>query len=220
MQAALDLTPRRFVAYYRVSTARQGTSGLGLEAQRAAVAAHIRDGELVGAFTEVESGKRNDRPELARALAAARKAKATLVIAKLDRLGRNVAFLATLMETKGVEFEACDYPQASRLTLHIMAAVAEAEAKAISDRTRAALAAAKARGTKLGGLRGDSLQVACAAWSDAAERRRSSVAPIVAQLRASGLTTYQQIADALNTRGITTPRGGQWSPTQVKRVEA
>jgi hypothetical protein len=148
------MPPRKqtaFVAYLRVSTARQGVSGLGLEAQRATVDAFARQhgGTVVGSFIEVENGKRSDRPELAKALEAARKAKATLVFAKLDRLSRNVAFIANLMDA-GVDFVACDQPFASRLTLHILAAVAEDEARRISERTKAALAAAKARGVKLG----------------------------------------------------------------------
>ena len=142
---------RRFVAYYRVSTDRQGRSGLGLEAQQKAVRDYLNGGawELVGEFVEVESGKHANRPELARALEACRKQKAKLVIAKLDRLSRNLAFIATLMDA-GVEFVAVDNPHASRLTLHILAAVAEHERVAISERTKAALAAAKARGTRLG----------------------------------------------------------------------
>src|SRR5215831_21402287 len=144
----------RFVAYYRVSTARQGKSGLGLEAQRAAVSDHLNGGswQLLAEFTEVESGKRSDRPKLAEALKACRLKGAKLIIAKLDRLARNVAFISNLMESN-VEFEAVDFPQANRLTIHILAAVAEHEAKVISERTRAALAAAKRRGVKLGGYR-------------------------------------------------------------------
>ena len=142
---------RRFVAYYRVSTDRQGRSGLGLEAQQKAVRDYLDGGawEIVAEFVEVESGKRSDRPELARALDACRKRKGKLVIAKLDRLSRNLAFIATLMEL-GVEFVAVDNPHANKLTIHILAAVAEHEREAISERTRAALAAAKARGTMLG----------------------------------------------------------------------
>jgi DNA invertase Pin-like site-specific DNA recombinase len=142
---------RRFVAYYRVSTDRQGRSGLGLEAQQKAVMDYLNGGawELVGEFIEVESGKRSDRPELARAIDACRKHKARLVIAKLDRLSRNLAFVATLMES-GVEFLAVDNPHANKLTIHILAAVAEHEREAISERTKAALAAAKARGKRLG----------------------------------------------------------------------
>ena len=142
---------RRFVAYYRVSTDRQGRSGLGLEAQQKAVRDYLDGGawEIVAEFIEVESGKKSDRPELARALDACRKHKARLVIAKLDRLSRNLAFIATLMDS-GVEFVAVDNPHANKLTIHILAAVAEHEREAISERTKAALAAAKARGTKLG----------------------------------------------------------------------
>src|SRR6478672_8252942 len=142
------------IGYLRVSTKGQGESGLGIEAQRAAVEAHAKSqGATVAAwYTEVESGKRSDRPELGKALAHARRSKATLVVAKLDRLARNVAFLSALMESK-VAFLACDNPYANDLTLHILAAVAEAEVKAISARTKAALAAAKARGTKLGSAR-------------------------------------------------------------------
>src|SRR5580704_5880269 len=144
-------TARRFVPYYRVSTARQGQSGLGLEAQQKAVRDFLNGGawEIVAEFVEVESGKKADRPELARALDACRKHKAKLVIAKLDRLSRNLALIATLMDA-GVEFIAVDNPHANKLTLHILAAVAEHEREAISERTKAALAAAKARGTRLG----------------------------------------------------------------------
>ena len=141
----------RFVAYLRVSTDKQGRSGLGLEAQRAAVAAHVDGtrGQIVSEFVEVESGRRKDRPQLAAALDACRALRAILVIAKLDRLARNVAFVSNLMES-GVEFVAADMPTVNRLTIHILAAVAEEEARMISARTKAALAAAKARGVRLG----------------------------------------------------------------------
>ena len=144
----------KLIAYYRVSTARQGVSGLGLEGQVAAVEEYARatGGALLRAYTEVESGKRNDRPELARALADCNDQSAVLVIAKLDRLARNVYFLSGLMEA-GVEFVCCDMPSANRLTLHILAAVAEDEARRISERTKAALAAYKARGGLLGSAR-------------------------------------------------------------------
>jgi DNA invertase Pin-like site-specific DNA recombinase len=141
-----------FVAYYRVSTDRQGRSGLGLQAQREAVARFLAGhpgAALLGEFTEVESGKRADRPQLATALALARRGRATLVIAKLDRLARSVAFIAGLMEG-GAPFIACDNPHAMPLTIHMLAAVAQHEREAISARTKAALAVAKARGTRLG----------------------------------------------------------------------
>src|SRR3712207_6842151 len=145
----------KFVAYYRVSTAKQGKSGLGLEAQQEAVRSYLNGGawQLVDEVVEVESGKRNDRPKLAEALRLCRLHSATLIIAKLDRLARNVAFISNLMES-GVEFTAVDFPQANRLTVHILAAVAEHEREMISRRTKDALAAAKARGKKLGGNRG------------------------------------------------------------------
>src|ERR1700727_445603 len=151
----------KFVSYLRVSTQRQGESGLGLEAQREAVAGYLNGGKwaLVQEVLEVESGKRSDRPELARALSLCRLHRATLLVAKLDRLARNVAFISALMEA-GVKFVAVDLPQANELTVHIMASMAEYEAKAISARTKAALAAAKARGTQLGGLRWDLAKVA------------------------------------------------------------
>jgi DNA invertase Pin-like site-specific DNA recombinase len=149
-----------FVAYYRVSTQRQGRSGLGLEAQQKAVRDHLNGGNwrIVAEFTEIESGQRPGRPQLAAALKACRAVGATLIIAKLDRLARNVHFVSGLMES-GVEFTAVDFPQANRLTVHILAAVAEHEAKMISERTKAALAAAKRRGVKLGGDHGARLTV-------------------------------------------------------------
>jgi DNA invertase Pin-like site-specific DNA recombinase len=141
----------RFVSYYRVSTAQQGASGLGLEAQREAVSRHVAgaQGVIVAEFQEVESGKKNDRPQIAAALAACRLRHATLIIAKLDRLARTVHFISSLMES-GVDFVACDNPHATHLTIHILAAVAEHEREMISARTIAALAAAKARGVRLG----------------------------------------------------------------------
>ena len=145
------MTTGKFIAYHRVSTDRQGSSGLGLEAQQKAVMDYLNGGDwqLLDALTEIESGKRSDRPELAKALAECRRHKATLVIAKLDRLARNVAFISGLMEAK-VDFVAADMPEANKLTVHIMAAMAEHEREQISARTKAALAAAKARGAKLG----------------------------------------------------------------------
>jgi DNA invertase Pin-like site-specific DNA recombinase len=214
----------RHVAYYRVSTDRQGRSGLGLEAQREAVRVFL-DGKgwpPMAEFTEVESGKRKDRPELEKAMEACRLYKATLVIAKLDRLARNVAFVSTLMEG-GVEFVAADFPQANRLTIHILAAVAEHEAAMVSQRTKAALAAAKVRGTKLGGFRGyrptdEDRARAVAARRGHADERAGRVAPVIAEIRATGATSLRAIAAELDARGIPAPRGGRWSATAVMRV--
>lgn len=216
-----------FVAYYRVSTQKQGKSGLGLEAQQESVRSYLNGGSwrLVAEVVEVESGKKADRPKLAEALRLCRLHGATLIIAKLDRLARNVAFVSSLMES-GVEFTAVDFPQANRLTVHILAAVAEHEAKAISDRTKAALQAAKARGTKLGGYRGANPdKAACEASVSirqaSAKARASDLAPVLAQLKAEGVTSLGLLAKALTERGIPTARGeAKWSPVQVSRVLA
>ncbi|MDR6775529.1 recombinase family protein [Azospirillum sp. BE72] len=213
----------RFIAYYRVSTTKQGADGLGIEAQQSAVAAYAAGkGELVDAFTEVESGKRKDRPELARALEACRKNRAVLVVAKLDRLARNVAFIARLMEA-GVEFVAVDFPEANRLTLHILAAVAEHEREMIAQRTRAALAAAKARGVRLGNpaLGRDGGAVAergATARRDQANVRAQELSGHVARIRAAGWTTYAGLAEALNDRGIPTPQGRRWHASSARRL--
>ena len=213
-------------SYYRVSTARQGKSGLGLEAQRQAVQEHLNGGnwKLIAEFTEVESGKRSDRPKLAEALKACRLRGAKLIIAKLDRLARNVAFISNLMESQ-VEFEAVDFPQANRLTIHIMAAIAEHEAKMISERTRAALVAAKARGKRLGGFRGRAgTATDCAkarqARTDSATARAADLAPVIEDIRAGGAQSLRSIAAELNGRGISAPRGGEWSAAQVRAVIA
>ncbi|MBN4098618.1 recombinase family protein [Methylobacterium sp. OT2] len=216
----------RFVAYYRVSTARQGRSGLGLDAQQTAVRGYLNGGSwsLTAEVVEVESGKRNDRPKLAEALRLCRLHKATLIIAKLDRLARNVAFVSALMES-GVEFVAVDFPQANRLTVHILAAVAEHEAKAISERTTAALAQAKARGVKLGGDRGHMPAIAAqghaaslAKRQEKAKGRADDLLPVIAEIQAGGATSLRAIAAELNARRIETARGGEWSAVQVKRV--
>ena len=200
-----------FVAYYRVSTQRQGRSGLGLDAQQKAVRDHLNGGDwrIVTEFTEVESGTRPGRPKLAQALKTCRALGATLIIAKLDRLARNVHFVSGLMES-GVEFTAVDFPQANRLTVHILAAVAEHEAKMISERTKVALAAAKRRGVKLGGDRGARLTAkARRAGTEAvqarANERAADLAPIVAELQANGARSLRAIAAGLNERGIRTP---------------
>jgi DNA invertase Pin-like site-specific DNA recombinase len=214
----------RYIAYYRVSTARQGRSGLGIEAQKQAVQAHLKGEKPLSEFVEVESGRRSDRPQLAAALAACRVHKAMLVIAKLDRLARNVAFVARLMEA-GIEFEAVDFPQANKLTIHILAAVAEHEARMISDRTRAALAAAKARGTILGGFRGRAgtctdLAKARTIRTARAKQRVIDLMPTIQSLQSTGIRSLRSIATGLSARGICAPRGGNWSAAQVRTVLA
>jgi DNA invertase Pin-like site-specific DNA recombinase len=182
---------RRFVAYYRVSTDRQGKSGLGLEAQQRAVMDYLNGGawELVAEFTEVESGKRSDRPALAQALEACRRYKAKLVIAKLDRLSRNLAFIATLMDS-GVEFVAVDNPHANKLTVHILAAVAEHEREMISERTKAALKAAKARGKRLGNPQlSEAAALGSAAGKAAADQRATNLLPVIREIQAAGTTS-------------------------------
>ena len=215
----------KFVVYYRVSTKRQGRSGLGLEAQREAVTSYLNGGDwtIAAEFTEIESGKRSDRPEFAKALAACRLHRATLVIAKLDRLARKVHFVSSLMES-GVEFVAADNPHANKLTIHILVAMAEHEAEMISDRTKKALAAAKKRGTVLGGFRGKVPTAKHRALSAAARQREAGdraadLAPTIAELQAGGATSLRAIAAGLNERDIPTARGeGEWTATQVMRV--
>lgn len=215
-----------FVTYARVSTAKQGRSGLGLDAQRAAVAAYLNGGrwKVVGEFVEVESGKRADRPELAKAIAACRLYGAKLVVAKLDRLSRDPGFLRDL-ERSGIDFVAADMPDANRLTVGIMALVAEQEREAISSRTKVALAAAKARGTKLGGFRGYTLTGADHAAAKAGREARTQVqadriGATVTEIRTAGITSANGIAKALNERGIPTAKGGQWQAIQVQRLLA
>lgn len=225
-KALVDQQPRA-IAYYRVSTAKQGRSGLGLEAQRAAVDAYLASSGskvLAPPYIEIESGKKSDRPKLAAALAHAKRAHATLVIAKLDRLSRNAAFIANLMDS-GVDFVACDNPHATRLTAHILAAVAEEEARAISERTKAALAAAKARGTKLGTnnltpagtLKGSAAGVAAIKRNKAAAY--AELAPMIADLARQRLS-LRAIAARLNEQGETTRSGRPWAAVQVSRVLA
>ena len=214
---AANLNPDpQFVAYYRVSTERQGESGLGLEAQRDAVSRFVGSSTLVAEFTEIESGKRHtNRPELLRAIDLSRRQRATLVIAKLDRLARNVHFISGLMET-GVEFVAADMPQANRLTIHILAAFAEHEREAISQRTKGALQAARKRGTRLGNPR----------WAESIARARTCKDPIppapqlvemMRRHRAEGMT-LRAIAAQLNGLGLRTPRGSQWYAGTVRNA--
>lgn len=217
------------IGYLRVSTKGQGESGLGIEAQKAAIETYAQQHGLAiaGLYTEVESGKRADRPKLAAALAHAKRSKGVLVVAKLDRLSRNVEFLARVLNA-GTEFVACDNPAANRLTLHILAAVAENEAKAISDRTKAALAAYKARGGKLGGQRPGCRNLTPEAMAKGRKRSAevramttaeayTDVVPDMKAWRTEGLT-LAAIAERLNGKGHTTRRGKPWNVVQVSRV--
>src|SRR3954466_7603950 len=214
-----------FVAYYRVSTERQGKSGLGLDAQRKAVEDFLNGGNwrLVGEFPEIESGKQADRPELAKAFQACRLRRAKLIIAKIDRLSRDAHFLLGL-EKAGVDFVAADMPTANRLTVGIMAMVADEERRMISKRTKEALAAARARGVHLGGNRGsiisaDAREISRKARLAASEARVADLAPVITELQAAGVTSLGGLTTGLTERGIPTARGGtKWTPVQVSRV--
>jgi DNA invertase Pin-like site-specific DNA recombinase len=235
----------KFIAYYRVSTGRQGKSGLGLDAQRAAVETYLNGGDwaIVAEFTEVESGKNSDRPALDKALAAARLHRASLVVSKVDRLTRSVAFLSRLLEA-GVDVRFADLPQiegaTGRFLLQQMVAVAELEAGMISARTKAALAQARKRGVKLGGRRRKVISVnphgkkiygevvkgsasarakAVAVVQQRADGRAADIAPTIKALQAAGATSLRAIAAGLNAQHIPTARGaGEWTAVQVSRV--
>jgi DNA invertase Pin-like site-specific DNA recombinase len=218
----------KFVSYLRVSTDRQGQSGLGLEAQRRAVTDFLNGGawKLVAEFVEVESGAKDDRPKLAQALALARAHGARLVIAKLDRLSRDAHFLIGLQKG-GVSFVAADMPEANNLTVGIMALVAQQEREAISRRTREALAAAKVRGVKLGGWRGkhvptaEDRAAASAATKAKANARAADLAPIVSRLDPDGSMSLRAIAAALMAEGVPTPAGAAvWTAAGVARIKA
>lgn len=205
----------RYVSYLRVSTQRQGVSGLGIEAQRVAVEQHIRagGGTLIEEYVEVESGSVRNRPVLVKSIARCRQEKAVLVIAKLDRLARNVAFVSALMEA-GVEFVAVDAPYANKLLVHILAAFAEHERLLISERTKAALAAAKSRGVLLGA---NGRKLADRHRAAAMEFAQTLREPILCARR-SGAETLQDIADRLNLDGLLTREGSTWAPAGVQRL--
>lgn len=218
-----------FVAYYRVSTAKQGRSGLGIEAQKSAVASYLNGGDwkLIGEYTEVESGKVNDRPELAAAMDACRLTGAVLVIAKLDRLSRDAHFLLGL-EKAGLDFVATDMPNANRLTVRLMAVIAQEEREMIAARTKAALQAAKAGGKRLGGWRATrrdgsprlpagSPALASAAASRQADEFARRVGPIALAMRDEG-KSLAVIATAFRDRHIATSRGGNWTPMAVRNL--
>jgi DNA invertase Pin-like site-specific DNA recombinase len=233
----------KWISYIRVSTQKQGKSGLGLEAQRHAVDDYVRGlfpeikskpGRvfvpgphspigLIKEFVEIETGKNNSRPKLEAAIAACRVYGAKLIIAKLDRLSRNAHFLLGLKEA-GVDFVCVDMPNATRLTVGIMAVVAEDEAQRISDRTKAALAAAKKRGTKLGGWKGKPMLkrvrlMGTLALQKQANNKATDLEPIIRELQKAGKTTLRELAAGLNDAGVPTPRDqGEWSAIQVQRV--
>ena len=219
----------KLIAYHRVSTAKQGQSGLGLEAQAAAIQGYARSvaGQVLATFTEVESGKSSNRPELAKAIHLARVTGGTLVIAKLDRLSRNAAFLLTLRDS-GVRFVAADMPDANELTVGVMALIAQHEREAIAKRTKEALQAAKARGTKLGNPNGANALRRAAKGNQAgiraavakADHHASNLAPVIASLRLEGMASLRELADALNQRGMLTPRGGRWHKSSVRNLLA
>lgn len=221
------------VAYLRVSTSSQGESGLGIEGQKSAIEAYATStgSKVIARYVEVESGKLSNRPELTKALSHARRSNAVLTVAKLDRLSRNLHFLSGVLES-GCEFVACDNPFANRLTLHILAAVAENEAKAISERTKTALQAAKARGTLLGSARpghwdgredrrlfGSRKGALAAAESHrkAAQDAYVDVMPQITSLRASG-ASLRSIAATLTSQGHTTRTGRAWNPMLVRSL--
>lgn len=216
----------RYISYLRVSTDRQGKSGLGLEAQRQAIETFMATdhGNLLKEYLEVESGRKDDRPQLQSALDACQDTGATLLIAKLDRLARNVYFISTLMES-GVEFVACDFPQANRLTIHILAAVAEHEREMISKRTKEALAAAKARGIKLGhdNLTDEGRKTGAVSSRTVRTKKAADFAlkrfPAIAAYRQEGLT-LREVASELNRKGILTASGklGVWTAAGVRNV--
>lgn len=212
----------KFVAYYRVSTQKQGQSGLGLEAQQAAVAAYLNGGswELVGEFIEVETGKGANaldrRPQLRAALDASRKHGATLIIAKLDRLARNVHFVSGLLET-GCDFVAADMPQANKVMIQMHAVMSEWERDQISARTKAALAAAKARGVKLGTAGPANLKRNIDERIEAADAFAGKLSAVIQGFQAAGMSQRKMVAE-LNRIGIPAARGGEWTLIQLQRV--
>jgi DNA invertase Pin-like site-specific DNA recombinase len=218
---------RGLVSYIRVSTSQQGRSGLGIEAQRSALAhfAESEGFEIVAEMVEVETGKGADaldrRPQLAAALAMARRHRCSVAVAKLDRLSRDVHFISGLMAHR-VPFLVAELgPDVDPFILHLFAALAEKERALIATRTKAALAAAKARGVKLGGPKlASARKQAVQALKAAADRHAANVLPVIHEVRRAGATTLRDIAEALNARGISTPRGGQWYPASVRNVLA
>ena len=213
---------KQFITYTRVSTKRQGDSGLGLEAQERDIKLYLENyatvpHEVIGSFCDVESGSKADRPELNKAIEQVKRTGATLLVAKLDRLSRSVAFIATLMEDKQLEFTVATMPSADKFQLHIYAALAEQEREFISKRTKAALQAAKARGVKLGGARPEA-EARHAAVKATADRNAVRVSKAIKSHRSAG-ATYREIAEHLNQLKVTTARGGAWYATTVRNYD-
>lgn len=221
----------KYVVYFRVSTKKQEVSGLGLEAQRTMAERHLRkDDAILAEFIEIESGKVSSRPQLAAAIALCRETGATLLIAKLDRLARNVLFIATLMEST-VEFVCCDMPSANRTTIQLMAVLAEDEARRVSERTKAALAELKAQGKQLGSARPGHWdgREHLRGWAGVpAEKKRAlkasklresygSAIPLILALRERN-ESFERIAATLNSQGIKAPRGGRFRADRVREV--
>lgn len=206
----------KFVIYYRVSTKRQGASGLGLDAQRKTVLDYLNGGkwELSGEFVEIVSGKRKDRPELSKALQLAKREGATVIVAKMDRLGRRASHILSMLDDSGVNFVFAEMPHASDLEIGVRAVVAQEEGSLISDRTKKTLAAAKARGVKLGK---HGAKLAEANKREAAERAEA-LRPVIQEIRAEGITTVRGICDELNRRGVESARGCKWHIPQVHKV--
>ncbi len=212
----------RFVSYYRVSTDKQGLQGNGIEAQKQSVARYLAslDCEHLGSFEEVESGANNRRPMLKAAMQLAKSKKAILLIAKLDRLSRNAAFLLQLQDS-GVDFVACDMPNADKLSVGIIALLAQRERELISERTKAGLAVAKSRGSKLGNPNPESaLQKAQQVIQERKQDFAQAALKSIREIQETGIATLNRIADCMNKRGEKTPRGGLWTATAVKRVLA
>ena len=208
---------KRFVTYCRVSTKNQGILGLGMASQVETVSRYVQgqQGEVVGEFLEVESGGKADRPQLAEALALAKKSKGVLVVAKLDRLSRNAEFLLRL-QNAGVDFVCCDCPNVDRFTVGILALVAQRERELISERTKAALQMAKQRGVKLGAVNPErQVKLMNTGARRAKEEFAARILPIIREIQSTGVTTLQGVADCLNLRGVRTRRGCQFSPTQI-----
>lgn len=214
----------QFIAYYRVSTQRQGISGLGLEAQQDIVEDYIRrqEGKLLHIYTEIESGKRDERPQLLKALQHCQLTNSTLVVSKLDRLSRDLHFLSTVMKS-GISFICCDQPNSGTLVLQVLAAVAEEERRMISERTKLALAAAKKRGVKLGNPRLHEIRNSCmknarGTWQKNNDEFNQAIRPVIESLQQQGITTYKGLARELNLLGFKTRYGRQFYSATVRNI--